>query len=143
MSATEGGAAHVLRVLIVDADHRVRQSLADLLRIAGASIVGNAGDVRRALELVSAERPDAVRIDPRLPDVEAGAALVRGIRLGWPSTRVVVMGWSDALELPALAANASGFVAKGAPAADFLAAVLAACERRPSASETVTDATPA
>jgi DNA-binding NarL/FixJ family response regulator len=115
------------RVIIVDADHRVRQSLTDLLRIAGAEVVGSAGDVRSALNLISAETPDVALLDPRLPDVEAGAALLKGIKLGWPRMRVVVMGWSDPLEQPGVLSGVSGYVPKSASADDFLAAALAAC----------------
>jgi DNA-binding NarL/FixJ family response regulator len=40
-------------VVIVDADRRVQQSLADLLGLGGeVSVVGRASDVRAALELV-------------------------------------------------------------------------------------------
>ena len=61
------------RVVIVDADRRVQQSLSDLLGLTGKiAVVGRAGDVRAALEEVERSEPDVVLIDPRLPDVEAG-----------------------------------------------------------------------
>jgi len=72
-------------VVIVDADRRVRQSLSDVLRLAGGvEVLGSAGDVRAALELIERHRPDVVVVDPRLPDVPAGIALLSGIRLAWP-----------------------------------------------------------
>ena len=59
------------RVVIVDADRRVQQSLADLLGIGGeVRVVGRASDVRAALETVEETRPDAVLVDPRLPVLE-------------------------------------------------------------------------
>jgi DNA-binding NarL/FixJ family response regulator len=113
-------------VVIVDADRRVRQSLTDVLRLAGGvEVLGSAGDVGAALELVELHRPDVVVIDPRLPDIPAGVALVNGIRLAWPATRIVLTGWGGpetALPGPDLA-----FVAKSAPAEEFVAAVLKAC----------------
>jgi DNA-binding NarL/FixJ family response regulator len=127
----DGIAVPTPRVAIVDADHRVRQSVADLLRIAGAEIVGDAGDVRSALQLIAEERPDYVLLDPRLPDVEAGAALLKGIRLGWPGIRTIMMGWSDPAEQPELAANISGYVSKSASPEEFLAAVMTACSCEP------------
>ena len=112
--------------MIVDADRRVRQSLTDVLRLAGGvEVLGSAGDVRAALELVELHRPDVVVIDPRLPDIPPGVALVRGIRLAWPATRIVLTGWGGpetALPGPDLA-----FVAKSAPAEEFVAGVLKAC----------------
>jgi len=84
------------RVVIVDADRRVQQSLADLLGVTGeVDVVGRAGDVRTALETVERERPDAVLVDPRLPDVEAGTALIGGLARAWPSLRIVLTGWGD------------------------------------------------
>src|SRR5688572_27312816 len=84
------------RVVIVDADRRIQQSLADLLGVTGeVEVVGRAGDVRAALELVERERPDAVLVDPRLPDIEAGLALITGMARAWPSMRIVLTGWSD------------------------------------------------
>ena len=65
------------RVVIVDADRRVQQSLADLLGLTGeVNVVGRAGDVRAALQEVERSRPDVVLVDPRLPDIEAGIALI-------------------------------------------------------------------
>lgn len=130
-------AAHDPRVIIIDADHRVRQSLADLLHIAGVEVAGTAGDVRSALQLISAEGPDVVLLDPRLPDVDAGAALLKGIQLGWPRMRVVAMGWSSPMERPEGLVGISGYVAKSASPEDFLSAVIAACDSPSPAVEPV------
>ncbi len=112
--------------MIIDADRRIRQSLTDVLRLAGGvEVLGSAGDVRAALELVERHRPDVVVVDPRLPDADAGVALLSGIRLAWPATRIVLTGWGGremALPGPDLA-----FVAKSAPAEEFVAAVVEAC----------------
>jgi DNA-binding NarL/FixJ family response regulator len=113
------------RVAVVDADRRVQQSLAEVLRVAGVDVVGTAGDVRAALELVSTSAPSVVIVDPRLPDLDAGLALLSSVSLGWPGTRIVVMGWSDAGEsrLP----DGVSFVSKSAPTEEFVTAALAAC----------------
>jgi DNA-binding NarL/FixJ family response regulator len=116
------------RVAIVDADRRVQQSLADALRLTGRiEVVGCAGDVRSALELVAREEPSVVLVDPRLPDVPAATALLNGLEKGWPMTRVVLMGWSNPIEDPTLASRASTFVAKNAQPDEFVDAVLNAC----------------
>jgi DNA-binding NarL/FixJ family response regulator len=109
---------------VVDADRRVQQSIAEVLRAAGVDVIGTAGDVRSALELVASGRPSVLLVDPRLPDVDAGKALVSGISLGWPAVRLVLMGWTDVREgVPAEAQ----FVSKSAPPEEFVAAMLAAC----------------
>jgi DNA-binding NarL/FixJ family response regulator len=112
------------RVAVVDADRRVQQSIAEVLRVAGVEVIGTAGDVRSALELVEAKHPTVLLVDPRLPDIDAGRALLSGISLGWPSVRLVLMGWTDEREgVPAQAA----FVSKSALPEEFVAATLKAC----------------
>ena len=116
------------RVLIVDADRRVQQSLADLLGVTGeVRVIGRAGDVRAALELVEQERPDAVLVDPRLPDVEAGLALVAGLARAWPSMRVVMTGWSDTEGHAPVGFNETIYVSKSATPEQFAAAIVLAC----------------
>ena len=112
------------RVAIVDADRRVQQSIADVLRVAGVEVIGTAGDVRSAMELVESARPTVLVVDPRLPDIDAGRALLSGIALGWPSVRVVLMGWTD--EPDGMPADAA-FVSKSAQPEEFVAATVAAC----------------
>lgn len=118
--------SHRPRVVIVDVDRRVQQSLADVLDLGGLSVVGTAGDVRAALEAVERERPDVLLIDPRLPDIAAGQALLTSLALGWPDMRVVVMGWTEGLE-HAPPAPRSATVPKNADPDDFVAAAIAAC----------------
>lgn len=116
------------RVLIVDADRRVQQSLADLLGLTGrVAVVGRASDVRAALEEVDRTRPDVVLVDPRLPDVEAGTALVTGISRAWPSLRIVLTGWSDTDGRADLAGAVTSYVSKGGSPEDFVAAIVTAC----------------
>ncbi len=113
------------RVVIVDVDRRVQQSLADVLELAGLTVVATAGDVRTALEAVERNAPDVIIIDPRLPDVDAGRALLSSLELGWPDVRIVVMGWSEGLE-PSLAGRAT-VIAKNADPDAFVAAAIEAC----------------
>lgn len=115
------------RVVIVDGDRRVQQSLADLLGLTGElDIVGRAGDVRAALELVDTTRPDVVLIDPRLPDADAGLALIGALARAWPGLRVVITGWSD-VEGHALVRGPAQYVSKGSSPEEFVSAVVAGC----------------
>lgn len=116
------------RVVIVDADRRVQASLADLLGIGGeVQVVGRAGDVRAALELVERTRPDVVLIDPRLPDIEAGVALIGGMTRAWPLLRIVLTGWGDAEGHAIPASTPMCFVSKGGAPEDFVTALVEAC----------------
>lgn len=125
-SATGGlGTPRPVRVVVVDLDRRVQQSVAEVLRLAGVEVVGTAGDPRAAMELIAAEQPHVLLVDPRLPDISAGDALLSSVELGWPSLRVVLMGWPDADDRPPLRSLA--FISKSAQPEDFVAATLAAC----------------
>jgi len=111
------------RVVIVDADRRVQQSLSDLLCVTGeVEVVGRAGEVRAALELVEQQRPDVVLVDPRLPDIEAGLALIAGMSRAWPGMRLVLTGWSDGEQFADTV-----YVSKSATPEQFADAIVHAC----------------
>ena len=115
------------RVVIVDADRRVLGSLTDLLAVSGeVSVVGQAHDVRHALEVVERTRPDVVLVDPRLPDIDAGLAMVSGMRRAWPAMRVVLTGWSDTTG-HGLEPDPPQYVSKGASPEEFASAIADAC----------------
>lgn len=115
------------RVAIVDADRRIRQSLADVLRLGGVDVVGTAGDVREALDLNQRLSPSIMIVDPRLPDIEAGAALLSSLHLARPELRLILMGWGADPESVIPTDAICAFVAKGAAPEEFIAATVAAC----------------
>ena len=89
-----------LRVLLIDPDDRVRESLAGLLRIGDRClVVGTAGTADDAIRLATESTPDVVVVDPRLPGLDAGAALITRLRAACPDTRVLVLNWSDAADV--------------------------------------------
>jgi DNA-binding NarL/FixJ family response regulator len=114
--------------VIVDADRRVQSSIADLLGVTHqVEVVGRAGDVRNALELVDRERPDAVLVDPRLPDIEAGIALIAGMARAWPAMRIVLTGWSDTDGHAKLVDADTRYVSKDGSPEQFITAIVDAC----------------
>ncbi len=113
-----------LRVLVVDSDHRVRNSLTGLICCLGRQVeVADAADAGTALRLATAHAPDVVLVDPRLPDIDAGLALIEQLRVISPGARLIVMGWSEALENVSLSLPATTFIAKGDAPNAFLEAV--------------------
>jgi DNA-binding NarL/FixJ family response regulator len=135
MELTAGDPAPPIRVLVVDADDRVRESLGGLLGIGQRCVVvGTAGRPDAALELAASMRPDVVVIDPRLPEVDGGIALIMRLRELVPGVRVLVMGWSESLEHLELARQADVFIRKTFRAAGLVEAV-AAAYRAPEVAE--------
>ncbi|HYM84214.1 MAG TPA: response regulator [Candidatus Dormibacteraeota bacterium] len=119
-----------VRVLIVDADHRVRESLADLLGLSDTvSVVGLAGHVGAAFDGVGAESPDVVVLDPRLPDVEAGLALIALLDAAEPRPHLLVLS-SLGCELDVLARGADRFLAKNVAPQDLIDAIVALARPR-------------
>ena len=117
----------LLRVLVVDSDDRVRESLTGLLAIGGrCMVVASAGHVGSALDLVMDHQPDVVVVDPRLPDVAEGMAFVARLRALQPDVRILAMSWSDTLESAMLESGADGFIRKTFRPTELVAAVLAA-----------------
>ena len=88
-----------LRVLLVDPDECVRESLAGLLGIGQRCLViGSAGTADGAVLLAAETAPDVVVVDPRLPGTD-GNALIARLRAVAPGTRVLVLNWSDTADL--------------------------------------------
>jgi DNA-binding NarL/FixJ family response regulator len=113
-------------VAVVDLDRRVQAALAEALRVAGLDVVGTAGESATALALMAAGA-DVLVIDPRLPELADGHALVDSIATHWPEVRIVIMGWGDTGESHKSNKSVAAFVTKSARAEDFVAATLSAC----------------
>jgi len=119
-----------LRVLVVDSDERVRDSLAGLLCIGERCVVvGSAADSAEALAIVGSSAPDVVIVDPRIEEADGGQALIHRLRGIHPSVRIVVMSWSGEAEAGAMAAGADAFIRKTYRARELIDAVLAAGRR--------------
>jgi DNA-binding NarL/FixJ family response regulator len=116
-----------IRVLVVDADDRVRESLTGLLAIGGrCTVVASAGLAGLAFDLAIDSEPDVVIVDPRLPEVDGGMAFIARLRAHLPAVRILAMSWSDSLESAVLESGADGFVRKTFRPSERVAAVLSA-----------------
>ena len=126
MQSEPGQPAHV-RVVLVDADDRVRESLCGLLCIGDRlEVVGSTGQTGQALDLVTETHPDIVVIDPRLPELDGGLSFIDRLRVIAPDVRVLVMSGADPTEHADLVAAADGYVRKTFRPSDLVAAVIAA-----------------
>ena len=121
----------VLRILVVDADERTRESIVGILGIRHRfEVVGSAAHIADAIAIARSTRPDVVILDPRLPDVSGGLALIRRIHAIDPEIRVLAVGWSPDLEHQAITAGADCFVRKTFKPGDLAAAVARCMESR-------------
>jgi len=112
------------RLLVVDADDRTRESIVGLLRIRHRfDVVASAGHAGGAIALIREHRPDVVIVDPRLPDIPDGIALIRRIRVIAPDARILALGWSPDLEQDTRAAGADGFLRKTFKPAELSVAI--------------------
>jgi len=136
----EAGAA--LRIVVVDADDRTRESVVGILGIRHRfQVVGSAAHIAEAIDLVKRTGPDVVILDPRLPEVSGGMTLIRRIRAIDPEIAILAVGWSPDLEHQALAAGADGFVRKTFKPGDLAGAIGRCRDRRVSdAAEDILDA---
>lgn len=124
--------ADVLKVVLVDDSAAVRRSLGQLLAAEpGVAIVGQAEDVRQAVQVIETARPDVVVLDVDLRHGDRGIDVLRHVVREHPAIQVVVLSnftWGAMRE---------GFLAAGAKAYfdksnEFLAARdwIAVCARR-------------
>jgi DNA-binding NarL/FixJ family response regulator len=117
-----------IRVLIVDADRRVRDSLRDLICCeVGFDAVAAVGSADDARDIVAGGEPDVVVIDPLLPGVDVGLELLDELRACHPATRLLVMGWPPDMNVSGHAADA--VLDKGASPEDLVAAITHAVRR--------------
>jgi DNA-binding NarL/FixJ family response regulator len=129
----EGGAEPVPRILVVDADDRTRESIVGILGIRHRfEVVGSAGHPGAAIAVAVAQRPDVVIVDPRLPDLPDGIALIRRLRSICPEARILAVGWTPGLEHDALAAGADCFLRKTFKPGDLSGAIERCMVGRPA-----------
>ncbi|MGD0441478.1 MAG: response regulator transcription factor [Acidimicrobiales bacterium] len=116
-----------IRVLVVDDQELLRTAISSLIdEEDDLEVVGEAGDGRQAVELVSRLSPDVVVMDVRMPGMD-GIEATRHItsRDGASMSRVLILTTFDLDEyvFEALRAGASGFTLKSRPLEELLSAI--------------------
>jgi DNA-binding NarL/FixJ family response regulator len=122
---------HLIRVLIAEYDEGVREILASVVHAEPAfELVGAVEDAGGAIAVAARETPDVALVDVRMPG--GGATAARGIKLRSPATSVLAFSaHDDALTMREMfEAGADGYVVKGSPVAEIIAAI-----RRAAAAE--------
>lgn len=117
--------AKSIRVVLADDHPIVRAGIrAELERVPGVKVVGEAGDGRQALELVESLRPDVVFMDISMPGLNGLEAAGR-IAKEFPQARIVILSRHDNEEYfwHALKAGACGYLLKKAAVAEIGSAV--------------------
>src|SRR3954470_16277334 len=115
---------HPTRVLVVDADRRVRGSLERLITVSdGFTCVRTVDNPTDALAALETQPVDAVLIDPRLPDIEVGLAFLQQTHRRWPQLMLVAMSGPIELAPESLGNGAMRFVSKTGQPEDLLAAL--------------------
>lgn len=114
-----------IRVLIADDHAVVREGLRQLLEMqSDITVIGEACDGIEALESARQLKPDVVLLDIAMPRL-SGLEAIRLIRDAVPETRIVVLSMyeKEAYAHYAMQAGAYGYVLKGEPSSDMLAAI--------------------
>ena len=112
------------RVLLVDDHELIRQGLRRAFeRTDDFEVVGEAGSIAEAHELLATHHPEVVIFDVRLPD-GSGIDATKLVRKAHPDLGIVVLTMyaGDEQLFGALDAGASAFVPKDAPSDDVVAA---------------------
>jgi two-component system response regulator NreC len=118
----------MIRVVVAEDHHLVREGICRLLDAAGAvQVVGEADNGTDAVELVRKLRPDVLVLDISMPRLD-GLETLKELRRGDPAAQVVILSMhSDAsLVRRALEEGALGFVLKQSVSEELHAAIQAA-----------------
>lgn len=130
----------VIRVVVADDHPVVRDGLRGMLDgQPDLTVVGEAGDGREAVAVVTRERPDVVLMDLRMPVLDGVAAIAR-ITADQPEVKTLVLTTYDEDHdiVRAIEAGARGVLLKDAPREDLFRAIRSAARGEMVLAPTVT-----
>jgi CheY-like chemotaxis protein len=95
-----------VRVLVVDDTEHVRNMLAEMLRLDGFEVVGEAESGAQAVEQATSQQPDVIVMDYKMTDMD-GLEAARSIKKRHPSQPIILYTayMNAALEAEAKAAG--------------------------------------
>jgi two-component system nitrate/nitrite response regulator NarL len=115
-----------IRVVVVDDHPFFRDGVTRGLHTSGQiRVVGEAGDGREGLEVITRETPDVALVDYQMPDMD-GLDLVHAVVRDKLPTRVLLLSavTDSAIVFRAIQEGAAGYLSKDARRADIIDAVL-------------------
>ena len=101
------------KVLIVDDATFMRMMIMDILEKNGFTVVGEAPNGIKAVEIYKAEKPDVVTMDITMPDMD-GIEAVKAIKAFDPAAKLIMcsaMG-QQSMVMDAIKAGAKDFIVK-------------------------------
>ncbi|OKH34609.1 DNA-binding response regulator [Calothrix sp. HK-06] len=104
----------MIRILLVDDQHIIRQGLKSMLKSdANIEVIGEAENGQRALEFIAKSQPDIVLMDIRMPVMD-GVAATKAIAENYPNVKVLVLTTFDDDEyvFQAMRLGAKGYLLK-------------------------------
>lgn len=106
-------ASEIRRILIVDDDTIIRETLRILLRGNGFEVVGEAGNGIKAMEMVRKHKPAIVLLDISMPGT-SGLEVLQEIRENFPQTNVIMISGEASQETvkTAIEKGAIGYIVK-------------------------------
>jgi two-component system response regulator MprA len=121
-----------MRILVVDDDRAVRESLRRSLQFNGYT-VQLAGDGQQAMDVLATQRPDAMVLDVMMPRVD-GLEVCRRLRGGGDDLPILVLTARDAVSdrVAGLDAGADDYLPKPFALEELLARLRALLRRSPS-----------
>jgi DNA-binding NarL/FixJ family response regulator len=117
----------VIRVMVADDHHVVRQGLVALLKtVPDLQVITEAADGQEAVERYDQNRPDVALMDLRMPKL-GGVEAITEIRRKHPAARIIVLTTFDGDEdiYRAIQAGAKGYLLKGMSADELIDAIRA------------------
>jgi NarL family two-component system response regulator LiaR len=130
----------VIRVIVVDDHDMVRKGIAAYLKGApDISLVGEAGDGVRALQLCAEVSPDVALLDLIMPRMD-GMETLKEIRVKYPQVRVLILtSFQERDQVQeALKLGATGYLLKNVTGEELLSSIRSASQGRPSMAPEVT-----